>query len=312
MRYASLATPLESHEAQKSDTRTVGTHRNLFSRILVATDFSPISQRAFQFALILAQRYESKVHLARVVPERLESPHSHSVNDHKEVERQMEEFTRAIPGNGHSCTMLIEDAEGPLSLWVAIERLINRYKIDLLVAGTRGLSAKPEPFLGSGAEQIFRHATCPVLTIGPATKVGALSGIVFKNVLYVTDFGPSAERALGYAISVAHEFDASVRFLHVVEDMTGSGPQVFEHLRQIHIQRMKHSLSASRGAGVQADFCVRFGDVVDEILKASCELRVDLIIMGAKATAGWAGHMPLSTAYNVVAKASCPVLTVRA
>jgi len=313
MRYASLAAPFDSHQAHEFGARAVETDRVIFSRILVATDFSPTSQRALLFALVLAGRYASTVYLAHIIPERPpESPHGHSVDAHREVERRMEEFVRAITGNAPSCTMLIEDGEGPLSLWVAIERLINKHKIDLIVAGTRGLGARSEPFIGSGAEQIFRHATCPVLTIGPATQADNLLEIVFKNVLYVTDFGPSAERALAYVISVAHEFDARVRFLHVVEDMEGSGPQVLEHLRQIHIQRMRHSLSASHAADVKADFCVRFGDVVEEILIASREFRGDSIVMGAKATAGWAGHVPLSTAYNVVAKASCPVLTVRA
>lgn len=297
---------------QTLSEKTVETGRTLFSHILVATDFSAVSRCALLYALALAHRYESKVYVAHIIPEQPSEPGDGELTDgHSAAERQMAELNRTVP-TGADYTTLIEDGEGPLSLWVTIERLIHEHKINLIVAGTRGLSAGPEHFLGSGAEQIFRHATRPVLTIGPSTQTGNLPQSVFNNVLYATDFGPSAEQARGYVVSIAREFDARVRFLHVVEDMEGSGPQVHEHLRQIHIQRMKHSFSARHEDSIQADFCVRFGNVVDEILKAAHELCANLIVMGAKATAGWAGHVPLSTAYNVVAKASCPVLTVRA
>lgn len=293
--------------------RTTAAGQTLFSHILVTTDFSAVSGRALLYALSLARHYESKVYLAHVIPERpSQSVDSDALDGHKTAEQQMAELTRTIPNAADPCTVLIENGEGPLSLWVTIERLIHKHKIGLIVAGTRGLGARAAPSLGSGAEQIFRHATCPVLMIGPSTQTGDLGEIAFKNILYVTDFGPSAERARSYVVSIAHEFDAKVRFLHVVEDMEGSGPQVHEHLRQIHIQRMKHASSASHEDGIQADFCVKFGNVIDEILRAAYEMRADLIVMGAKATAGWAGRVPLSTAYNVVARASSPVLTVRA
>jgi nucleotide-binding universal stress UspA family protein len=304
--------PLRGDPVQTLSEKAAETGRTLFSHILVATDFSAISRRALLCALALAYRYESKVYVAHIIPEQpSESCDNESIDGRGAAERQMAELNCTVPA-GADCTTLIEDGEGPLSLWVTIERLIHEHKINLIVAGTRGLSSRPEHFLGSGAEQIFRNATRPVLTIGPSTQTENLPHIAFKNVLYVTDFGPSAERARAYVVSIAHEFDSRVRFLHVVEDMEGSGAQVHEHLRQIHIQRMKHSFSASHEDGIQADFCVRFGNVVDEILKAAHELCADLIVMGAKATAGWAGHVPLSTGYNVVAKASCPVLTVRA
>ena len=284
------------------------TGRLLFPRILVATDFSANSHRALLHACSVARRYGSKIYLAHVIPP---VPKAHGdTSDQQTAEQQMQDSLRTIPGCADSCGAIIEKGEGPL--WVTIERLIHKYKINLIVAGTRGLGARSEPTLGSGAEQIFRHATCPVLTIGPATGAGDLLKIEFKSILYVTDFGPSAERALSYAISNAHKFEARLRFLQAAQDAAVCDEHARNHFRQIHIQRMKHSLAASHAAVVLADFFVRFGNTVDEILAAERELPADLLVMGAKATAAWAGNVPLSTAYNVAAKASCPVLTVRA
>jgi nucleotide-binding universal stress UspA family protein len=53
------------------------------------------------------------------------------------------------------------------------------------------------------------------------------------------------------------------------------------------------------------------GDAAGEILHYAEETKADLIVMGAKARRSLAGHLPGTTAYKVVSKAHCPVLTVR-
>lgn len=286
----------------------------LFSRILVATDFSEVSRRALQYAVSLSRSYDSKIYVAHVIPPVLPATlHAEALREKRDsllraAEEELKNVLRTIPARITTDSIVMEERE----LWVAIERLINKHEIDLVIAGTRGVGARSGPFLGSGAEQIFRHSTCPVLTVGPATKGDEGLATEFKNILIVTDFGPSAERAVAYAVSLARKCEAQLNFLHVAEHVLGSAQTALEHLRQIHTQRMKHSLSANHGAGIQADFCVRFGQPADEILSAAKQMSGDLIIMGAKAIGSWVGQVPLSTAYKVVAGASCPVLTVRA
>jgi nucleotide-binding universal stress UspA family protein len=58
------------------------------------------------------------------------------------------------------------------------------------------------------------------------------------------------------------------------------------------------------------NFRVTFGPAVEEILNQAGKTRADLIIMGAKTRRNLVGHVP-TIAYNVAAKAQCPVLTVR-
>jgi nucleotide-binding universal stress UspA family protein len=58
-------------------------------------------------------------------------------------------------------------------------------------------------------------------------------------------------------------------------------------------------------------FRVANGHPVEEILKASQEVRANLVIIGAKQRKGLAGHVPASTAYKIVCGARCPVLTIR-
>jgi hypothetical protein len=58
-------------------------------------------------------------------------------------------------------------------------------------------------------------------------------------------------------------------------------------------------------------FRVEWGNTVKEILRAAKDTHADLIILGAKTENSLAGHVPHTTAYQVVCNASCPVLTIK-
>ncbi|MFZ0862776.1 MAG: universal stress protein, partial [Candidatus Sulfotelmatobacter sp.] len=64
---------------------------------------------------------------------------------------------------------------------------------------------------------------------------------------------------------------------------------------------------------VKPEFMVEFGLPGEKILQAADTLKADGIILGLHRSAhiGTASHMPWATAYEVVCRASCPVLTVR-
>ena len=59
---------------------------------------------------------------------------------------------------------------------------------------------------------------------------------------------------------------------------------------------------------------VRHGDPGDQIIATAAERKADLIVLGARGIDGMAAmssHVARATAYKVVVKAPCPVLTVR-
>ena len=70
--------------------------------------------------------------------------------------------------------------------WEEICRVLSDKSIDLLVMGTQGRGAVDRLFLGSTAENVIRHATCPVLTVGPQLRTA--SGERFAHVVLATDF----------------------------------------------------------------------------------------------------------------------------
>jgi nucleotide-binding universal stress UspA family protein len=284
------------------------------TNILVGMDFSAASERALEYALALARRYEARVYLAHVItsdanvmlaPELMAS-------GHEREERDAQEKMGEILISGRLREVAHETVIEHGSLWPTIEALIGKHQIDLVVVGTERVGGLQKMLLGSGAEQIFRQAMCPVLTVGPAATGGAPKEIEFKNILFATDFGLGAEREAAYAFSFAQEHQANLTLLHVVthaDDYSEAGLA----LKRDAISRELAELAPIGGeVWCKPEFRMRLGEPVEEILAVAREMKADLIVIGAKRGKGLAaGHRPNTTAYKVVCGAPCPVLTVR-
>jgi nucleotide-binding universal stress UspA family protein len=86
----------------------------------------------------------------------------------------------------------------------------------MLVLGTHGRSGVGKLLIGSVAEEVFRRAACPVLSIGPKVSQQPAGEIQFHNILFATDFSENSLAALPYAISLAEEDQAQLTLLYVI------------------------------------------------------------------------------------------------
>src|SRR5207248_11055703 len=100
--------------------------------------------------------------------------------------------------------------------WEVLERLIERHEIDLFVLGTHGRQGLSKLVMGSAAEEIFRRARCPVLTVGPKAARDPGNFENWKTILFATDFSAGSLKALPYALSLAEENEAKLILLHLV------------------------------------------------------------------------------------------------
>jgi nucleotide-binding universal stress UspA family protein len=124
--------------------------------ILVATDFSTQSLRAFDAALALAELFGATLHVLHVVSNASEETagrsHIESLGDKPaviDIERTV------VVGNPAT----------------EIVRYAGRQKMDLIVLGTHGRTGLARALMGSVAEAVVRSAPCQVLTIGPKAQV---------------------------------------------------------------------------------------------------------------------------------------------
>lgn len=283
------------------------------TKILVTTDFSEVSDRALDYAIALARRYDARIYLTHVItpdPFQFAEPQLAQATYEKVRQAAEEGITDILISGklrGVAHEVLMEEG----NVWPVLEKLIEAHEIDLVVAGTHGRGKVQKLLIGSVAEEIFRQARTAVLTVGPAVKGEGAKEIDLKHILFCTDFGPGAERAAAHAFSLAQEHNAQLTLLHVIESGAAFTEESVARQREIQTARMKQLMPAGTENWCKPDFRVTFGLAVEEILIATREFHADLIVMGAKPRKSLAGHVPLTIAYNVVTKAPCPVLTVR-
>lgn len=301
-----------------------------FKRVLVATDFSPASDRALEYALPIVRRYHSALSIVHAIPP---EPRESITWDPlpRELDRQrfdaeqemgrLSEDARIKDLNAH---MLLD--QGPV--WDVLSAILQRENTDLLVLGTHGRGGLKKLALGSVAEVVLRRAACPVLTIGPHVPPAGPGDKAFNSILFATDFGPASARAFPYALSMAEECHSKLILLHMVPPvplaMIGPGaycPGVYvaQDLTEWQVT-MKAKSSRMLAELVPADsrlisqpeYLVGTDFVPEGILGAAAERHADLIVMGANGAvpARMAAHLPWVVTHDVICEAKCPVLTV--
>ncbi len=280
--------------------------------ILLATDFSSSSEAALPHAVALARRYDAQLFVAHVIrPDLFEMvPHEESHLLKESTRRHAEEqMTRLlVSGRLRGIDHQVLVGEGPL--WSVISEEIAAHEIDLVIVGTHGRTGTRKLLLGSVAEEIFRMAHCPVLTVGPRVVAqGPMDSP--RRLLFATDFRAESERAAAFAISLAQENQAHLTILHAVKDAGEASMPNVNMLREFFMRRLRALVPEDADLWCDPQFLVEFGDPAETVLRVAGEQNAELIAMGIRRTATFAGHLPPATAYKVVCQAKCPVLTVR-
>jgi nucleotide-binding universal stress UspA family protein len=283
------------------------------TRILVTTDFSTESDRALDYALALARRYDARIYLAHVIapdPFLYAEPALAQATYEKvrqAAEQGMADILVSGKLRGVPHEVLLEEG----SVWPAIEKLIEKHEIDLVVTATHGRGKVQKVLIGSVAEEIFRQANCAVLTVGPRVKDEPAREVELKNILFATEFGHGAEKAAAHAFSLAQEHGARLTILHVIQEATAFTEESVRQQREAAVRRLEKLMPEGAENWCKPVFRATFGEAVEEIITMARETNADLIVMGAKPSKNLAGHAPFAIAYNVVTRAHCPVLTVR-
>ena len=272
-------------------------------RILYATDFSRQAGAALPYALSMARKSGGKVTAVHVVSPGPLPPDfpAHAwqaivAQGVREAQVSMEQLEPQCKDVAHQTRVCRGDVLTELSAIVRDE------SIDLIVLGTHGRTGISKAVLGSVAEKIFRHAPCPVLTVGPNVAGEPDSVVDLHTILFPTDFSPASQAALPYAVSLAREHQSRLYLLHVIPPDADTDEVSLKG-------RLRSLVLSEAGLACEPKVFVQAGAPAQVILDLSEELAVDLIVLGPKRRSGLPGTM--ATAYRVATQAICPVLTVR-
>jgi nucleotide-binding universal stress UspA family protein len=285
-----------------------------FKNVVYATDFSPSADAALPYALSIAGRYSARLHALRVRrPSPLWFMGMEAACQMIETEQQLanKDATRL---HAMLATVPHDVAVEEGDFWLAFEEIIERYRIDLIVTGTRGRSGLAKGLLGSVAESILRRAACPVLTVGPLAGIDGTQEPEFREILFATDLSSISLTAAKYAISLAEKYRSRLTLLHVL-----AIPKAGDLVRPMdyastRIHQLRDLIPIAVEFWQKPTYMVKEGSAADRILEVAEEKHADLIILGAKDAVGHmvaATHLPGATAHQVIVGAACAVLTVR-
>src|SRR5690242_20962746 len=130
--------------------------------------------------------------------------------------------------------------------------------------------------MGSVAEEIFRRAHCPVLTVGPGVlKDGQVPRTA--RIVVATDFGSASMEAIPCTLMLAELQDARVSLLHVIK--SPSPERNPEQLRSEAEDKLRASITQQQKSRI-AEAVVRFGDPAEEICRYARENKADLLVLG--------------------------------
>jgi nucleotide-binding universal stress UspA family protein len=134
------------------------------------------------------------------------------------------------------------------------------------------------------------------------------------KILHPTDFSDRSDAAFRLACALARDYSATILVLHVSTPFVayGDGLVTIPSVDYLESLREKVRVVKPPEPHIPVEHKLVEGDPATEVLRVAKDVGADLIVMG---THGWTGLARLlmgSVAEQVVRKAHCPVVTVRA
>jgi len=283
--------------------------RVAIQNVVAATDFSPASEIALQYAVAIARRYGSRIQLVHAIARDKHEPGvprtTGALWGHS-TEAEAAEKLNALAAD-------FPDLE--ISEWVlqgteveVVERLLSFDQVDLVVIGTHAAKGFRRFAIGSAAEHFFRHVHCPVLAVGPSARPCQKEWEP-RHLLLTTDLQSSEATATLCAMRLAGEHEARLSLLHVAPPAPAPFPENQHVVARPYFQsRLKELLAYKPKPDFPVEFLVEFGDdAVTQIVRTARERASDLIVLSVHRAEPWGFHF-VHEAYRIVAEAPCPVL----
>ena len=296
--------------------------------IIVPIDFSKMSMPAIQIARQLARLFGASIHLAHVrqfnyaadfvAPAPPIIPFSFMPYEQNAEQTALKELKKVASECGVSSAAC--DVLSGAPPFDEICRLGQTIPADLIVMPTHGRTGLKHVFLGSTAERIVQHSSCPVLvTRGNRAQSKNDPHWKVKTILVSTDFSSCAREGLRYAIAFANEFGAKIILLHAtylgyVYSCEGTAiydiPGLQKAARKNAERKMRELVRSVNFGLVKFETAFSDGSPALDICVYAKDHDVDLIITSTHGFTGLKHVLIGSIAEQVVRHAPCSVLVV--
>jgi nucleotide-binding universal stress UspA family protein len=260
----------------------------------------------------LARRFSSIVDLAHVFDPSAVTTYEEALiglpidERRKTTNETLERLRDDFVSSGIEARTVSREGHRPAS---ELLRIAEEENVDLIVTGTQSKSGVERLILGSTAEQIIRNAECTVLTVGPKAKAVEDTPLIFRNIVYATDFTRSAKKAAIYALTFAEDSGAHLYLCHVIgpQDPTAAGQEFSEGAFQ---RALKAMIPECAYDWCDPECVVEHGYAGEAILRLAERVQADLIVLGTRKASFLLTHIERGLTPELLAHATCPVMTI--
>ena len=306
----------------------MSSNKSGYKSILVATDFSAHANAAAKLAVWVADQSQAQVVLANVLSEVRRTVHHSSYKARMDLlygegdlfEREIRlrsdaQLKNIIASLGRGDSIRYETLLG--EPFVELIHAVQQEGYDLVMTGTRGLSAWQQFLVGSTAKRLIRKCPCSVW------NVKAEHATPPKVVLAATDLSDVSRRAVEEALWIAERSQAEFHLLHIVdssdvppdllEQATGNkaGRSLRQKVRTEAQERFEEFAKSLPSTDVPIVSQLSWGTPWREIRRLARKLKVDLIALGTVGRSGIQGVLLGNTAEKVLTTCDASILTVK-
>ena len=178
----------------------------------------------------------------------------------------------------------------------AIEEEITESDADLIIMGTTGVNDWEESLIGSTAEKVVRHASCPVVTLRKKMKLADI-----KKIVFASDFKEEKPAYMRIVKSIQKLFGAE---LHIVFVNT---PGHFVNERELVKNLKKFAADNELDDHKIHVYCHQHEE--EGIVWFTEDFKMDMVMMATHGRSGFSRIFDHSIAEDVVNFSKKPVVT---
>lgn len=282
-------------------------------KILVPTDFSELSLKAFEAADYYAELFNGTItpFHAYIPLSEMDSFYYTGVGlsghvDYDQIEKtvtdRLTEVSRAHVNHKRLNAPLLGVGNPAHAIAEAAK------DFDLVIITTHGRTGFSRFLMGSVAEKALRLTHIPVMVVDEKSVIKKV-----ERILVTTDFSENSFKAFGHAVEIAKSTGAKIDLVNILmregfdtDDVIAADVM----LRDKELENLKNTYFVDVKNNVNARTIVTFKSVHDAVAHESRESHYDLVVIATIGRTGLDYLMLGSTAASVVRHVTAPVLSV--
>ncbi len=236
--------------------------------VIVAIDFSNTSIHALEYAISMANKMKSDIHLIwvdKVTSQ--ESVYPDTANENRnEAKKRFDEIIALYSKKlvkGISIDYKLKKGK----IYREVDNAARLFEAELIITGAHGISGYEEFWIGSNAYKIVTYATNPVITVRHDFPIGK----TIERILVPMDGSPESLQKIPFVVKLADLFKSEVHLVTTHNNHLKSIQRITEKIAQTALACLeKHKVTVIEGSIVSTD-------LTKAVLSYAGEVNADLI-----------------------------------